>query len=83
MVKYYLAIMKTYIKIQFSVDGADPSKIIGILEDLGWKPVVGEYDFVMEGAFGEGIGSSFKQMIDELTKALKGTGVRYSLYSFP
>ena len=83
MVKYYLLAMKTYIKIQFSVDGADPSKIIGILEDLGWKSVVGEYDFVMEGAFGEGIGSSFKQMIDEITRSLKGTGVRFSLYSFP
>ena len=83
MVKHYLLTMKTYIKIQFSVDGADPSKIIDILESLGWKSVVGEYDFVMEGAFGDGIGTSFKQMIDELTKSLKGTGVRYSLYSFP
>ena len=83
MVKHSQLIMKTYIKIQFSVDGANPSKIIDILEDLGWKSVVGEYDFVMEGAFGDGIGSSFKQMIDELTKSLKGTGVRYSLYSFP
>ncbi len=75
--------MKTYIKIQFSVDGEAPSKIIEILEDLGWKLVVGEYDFVMEGAFAEGIGNSFKEMIDGLTKALKGTGIRYSLYSFP
>jgi len=75
--------MKTYIKIQFSVEGADPSKIIEILEGLGWKTVVGEYEFVMEGAFAEGVGTSFREMLDELTKALKGTGVRYSLYSFP
>ena len=75
--------MKTYIKLQFSVDGANPSKIIEILENLGWKAVVGEYDFVMEQAFGEGIGSGFKKMIDEMTEALKGTGVSYSLYSFP
>ena len=83
MVKYSQLAMKTYIKIQFSVDGANPSKIIDILDDLGWKPVVGEYDFMMEGAFGGGIGSSFKEMIDEVTTALKGTGVRYSVYSFP
>ena len=75
--------MKTYIKIQFSADGADPSKIISIFESLGWKAVVGEYDFVMEGGLGDSIGSSFKKTIDELNQALKGTGVRYSLFSFP
>ena len=75
--------MKTYIKIQFSADGADPSKIIGIFESQGWKPVVGEYDFVMEGGLGDSIGNSFKRTIDDLNNALKGTGVHYSLYSFP
>lgn len=75
--------MRTYIKIQFSVDGEDPSKIIDILERLGWKPVVGEYDFVMDSGFGESVGSNFRQMMDELNRVLRGTGVRYSLYSFP
>jgi hypothetical protein len=75
--------MKTYIKIQFSVDGEDPSRIIEIFESLGWKLVVGEYDFVMDGGFGESINSSFIKMIDELNRALKGTGIHYSLYSFP
>lgn len=75
--------MKTYIKIQFSADGEDPSRIIDIFEELGWKPVVGEYDFVMNGGFGESIGTNFRKMIDELNRALKGTGIHYSLYSFP
>ena len=75
--------MRTYIKIQFSADGEDPSRIIGIFESLGWKPVVGEYDFVMERGLGESIDESFKRMLDELNHALRGTGVRYSLYSFP
>ena len=75
--------MKTYIKMQFSSEGMDPSKIIKILEDLGWKPVVGEYDFMYESSLSEGISNSFKNMVDELNNALKGTGVRYSLYSFP
>ncbi|MCK5309428.1 MAG: hypothetical protein KAJ64_02165 [Thermoplasmata archaeon] len=75
--------MKTYIKMQFSSEGMDPSKIIKILEDLGWKTVVGEYDFMYESSLSEGLGDSFKNMIDELNNELKGTGVRYSLYSFP
>ena len=75
--------MKTYIKIQFSADGEDPSRIIGIFEELGWKPVVGEYDFVMDGGFGESINSRFIAMLDELNGALKGTGIHYSLYTFP
>ena len=75
--------MKTYNKLQFSADGDDPSKIIDIFESLGWKAVVGEYDFVMEGGLGESIGMSFKRTLDELNSALAGTGVRYSLYSFP
>ena len=75
--------MKTYIKIQFSSEGEDPSRIIDIFESLGWKAVVGEYDFVMEGGLGDSIGLAFKKTVDELNRELKGTGVRYSLYSFP
>lgn len=75
--------MKTYLKIQFSAEGAAPSDIIKILESLGWKSVVGEYDFVMEQALGEGIGNGYKNMADRLNEKLRGTGARYSFYSFP
>ncbi len=74
--------MKTYLKIQFSSEAGFPSKIIDKLEGIGWKPVMGDYDFVMEGGIGEGVGASYKKMVDELHTALRGTGVRYSLYSF-
>jgi hypothetical protein len=58
--------MRTYLKIQFHSEGELPSKIIRDLEMLGWKPVIGEYDFVLEGGFGEGVGTSFLKRIDEL-----------------
>ena len=74
--------MKTYLKIQFSSEGALPSEVIDKLETLGWKPIKGDYDFVMEGGLGEGIGESFRDMIDKLHRTLEGTHVRYSLYSF-
>ena len=75
--------MKTYLKLQFHSDGALPSDIIDKLEKLGWKPIMGEYDFVMEGGFGEGVGLSFRKTLDQLHMTLRGTQVGYSLYSFP
>jgi hypothetical protein len=74
--------MKTYLKIQFHSEGARPSEVIKKLDKLGWKPIRGEYDFVMEAGLGEGVGQSFKDMIDKLHETLQGTDVRYSLYSF-
>jgi hypothetical protein len=74
--------MKTYLKLQFSSEGELPSETIKRLEKLGWKPIRGDYDFVMEGGLGEGLGESFRDMIDKLHRTLEGTGVRYSLYSF-
>jgi len=74
--------MKTYLKIQFHSEGATPSAVIEKLEKIGWRPVLGEYDFVMEAGLAEGVGGSYRNMIDELHKALKGTGVGYSMYSF-
>ena len=75
--------MKTYLKIQFSSEGSKPSIVIKRLEDLGWRPVVGEYDFVMESGLGEGVGASFRNRLDELQAALKGTGVRFAVFSTP
>ncbi|MBI5000434.1 MAG: hypothetical protein HZB92_02755 [Euryarchaeota archaeon] len=75
--------MKTYLKIHFSSEGSAPSDVISKLEKLGWKPVIGEYDFMMESGLGEGVGESYKRMVDKLHEALKGANVRYSLYSRP
>ena len=73
--------MKTYLKIQFSSDGELPSTVIKKLEEHGWRPIVGEKDFVMNWGMGESVGNSYLQKLDDLHKALKGTGVRYTLYS--
>lgn len=73
--------MKTYLKLQFSCEGEQPSSIIKKLEDQGWRPIVGEKDFVMDWGIGENVGNSYLKKLDNLHKALKGTGVRYTLYS--
>ena len=73
--------MKTYLKLQFSSEGELPSKVIKKLENLGWRPIVGERDFVMDWGMGESVGASYLKKLDELHIALKGTQVRYTLYS--
>ncbi len=73
--------MKTYLKLQFSSEGELPSKIIKKLEEQGWRPILGERDFVMNWGFGENIGTAYLDKLDELHKILKDTGVRYTLYS--
>jgi len=73
--------VKTYMKLVFSSEGAKPSEVIRRLEDLGWKPVIGEHDFVLESGPGEGVGESFRRMLDKLQEALRGTDVRFTVYS--
>jgi hypothetical protein len=73
--------VKTYLKLEFSSEGARPSDVIKRLEELGWKPVIGEYDFVMEAGPGEGVGESFRRMLDKLQETLRGTNVRFTVYS--
>ena len=73
--------MKTYLKLQFSSNGVAPSIIIKKLEDEGWRPILGDRDFVINWGVGESIGSVYLQKLDDLHKILKGTGVRYTLYS--
>lgn len=75
--------MKTYLKIQFHSEGAAPSEIIQKLEKIGWKPVMGEYDFVLEGGLGEGVGSVFREKLDTLHRTLEGSRVSYALFTFP
>ena len=72
--------MKTYLKLQFSSEGELPSTVIKKLEAQGWRSIVGEKDFVMDWGIGE-IGSTYLSKLDQLHMALKGTGVRYTLYS--
>ena len=73
--------MKTYLKLQFSSEGDFPSQIIKKLEKQGWRPIVGERDFVMDWGIGESVGASYLKKLDDLHRALNGTLVRYTLYS--
>ncbi len=69
--------MQTFIKFQFRSDGASPFDIIKKLRNLGFIPVVGEYDFKIEYSNPEEYG----QHINKLHAALKGLNVNYTLTS--
>ncbi len=43
-----LKLMKTYLKVTFSSEGAKPSEIINRLRSLGFKPLIGEQDLIYE-----------------------------------
>ncbi|MBI5000241.1 MAG: hypothetical protein HZB92_01760 [Euryarchaeota archaeon] len=67
--------MKLYIKLQFSSDGKDPLDVIRLVEGVGFSPVVGDYDFVIDFATPEEYGRILKR----LHLSLKNSGVHYTL----
>ncbi len=65
----------TYVRMQFSSEGPSPVKIIEMMRSIGYKPVIGEYDFKKE----IGKEDSLYDVITELHEHFKGTNMRYSL----
>lgn len=67
--------MKLYIELYFHSDGNDPTTIIKKLKDVGFEPVVGEYDFAQE----YDSPAEYGDIVENLSRSLRGTGVRYRL----
>lgn len=67
--------MKLYIELYFSSEGLSPQKIVKKMKDMGFKPVVGQYDLAKEYDSPEEYGKIVKQLQSEL----QGTKVRYRL----
>lgn len=65
--------METFIDLYISADGEKLSLIIKKLTDMGFKPTIGEHDFVYKW---EGIVSIEEEIdfIEKIQKNLKGTG---------
>lgn len=65
----------TYVRMQFWSEGPSPIKIIDMMRSVGYRPVIGEYDFKKE----IGKEDSLYDVITELHEIFKGTNMRYSL----
>jgi len=75
---FHYDIMKTYLRIIFSSEGASPSEIKSRLLELGFKAVKGSYDFVYEWSREPDI-DTLLWFADKVQVTLKGTGVMFSL----
>lgn len=67
--------MRVYIEIYFSSEGSNPLETLDIMKDLGFDPVVGEYDFAMDYDTPD----EYQEIVENLTEALEGTQIRYRL----
>lgn len=67
--------MRVYIELYFSTEGSSPLETLDVMKDLGFDPVVGEYDFAMDYETPE----EYKQIVKDLTEVLEGTQIRYRL----
>ena len=68
--------MKMYVKVMFSSEGASPIALINTMADLGFHPVMGEYDFFFEL---EAKPANYKDTLARLHEQLKGLKVMYSI----
>ena len=69
--------MITYVKVFVSADGASPKEIIRRMKELGFKPLMGEDDFVIEWEKGDT--KKYSALIEKMHQSLNGTGARYTL----
>ncbi len=67
--------MKLYLELNFHSDGVDPLVVLKKMKDLGFEPVVGEYDFAKEYTTPQ----EYSDLVEKLSRTLKGTRVRYRL----
>jgi len=69
--------MKLYVKVYFT-SGADPLQVAEEMKDIGFKPVMGEYDFVQE--YDEP--KEYEKMVRQLQKTLRGRSLEGSKIHF-
>jgi hypothetical protein len=65
--------MKTYVEIFHSADGEKVSEIFNKMKDLGFKPALGEHDFVYIWKKNVVI-TEVIDFLDDVVTRLKGTG---------
>ncbi len=70
--------MKTFIKVQLDSEGATFSDVAEVLEDIGFRPIQGEYDFSYEWDKHASVKDSL-WFADRIQTALKGMGVWFRI----
>ncbi len=74
--------MKTYVLLQLNSEGSNFSKVAETLEDLGFEPITGEYDFVYEWDKNATVKDSL-WFADRIQAALKGSNIFFRIETVP
>ena len=70
--------METYLRVTFHSDGARPSEVSTRLEQAGFVPTQGNYDFVYDWN-GSVSRAQLIDLYDEVSRLLRGYGVLVEL----
>lgn len=70
--------METYLRVTFHSDGARPSEVATRLEQFGFVPTQGNYDFVYDWNGGV-TRAQLMDLYDEVSRLLRGYGVLVEL----
>ncbi len=71
--------MKLYIKLYFNSESISPLEIVKSVKELGFKPIVGDYDFMIDVETPEEYGLT----VEKLHETLAGTSTAYRLNTRP
>lgn len=74
-------VMRTYLKITFSSEGARPSEIIDRLQSLGFRPLTGIYDMVYEWGNHATVNDAI-WFADKIHETLRGYNVLFQLETY-
>ncbi len=67
--------MKLYIELYFDASGMDPMEVIRKVKDIGFEPVLGEYDFLYE----YDTPAEYGKIVEELADTLRDTKATFRL----
>ncbi len=70
--------METYLRVTFNSEGAKPSEVADRLQEFGFAPTQGNYDFVYDWR-GPANSEQLMDLLDELSRLLRGYRVYYEV----
>jgi sporulation-control protein spo0M len=70
--------VETYLRVTFQSEGAKPSEVAGRLQEFGFVPTQGNYDFVYDWR-GAGSKEQVLDLVDEVTRLLRGYRVLFEV----
>ena len=70
--------MRTYVRITFHSEGADPTQVIQVMHDLGFEESMGMHDFVYKWKDKAPLDEVIK-LVTEMHRRIKGLDVHYEI----